>query len=571
METSNEKMLDALDLIIIGIQNEIAAIQDSRSNPIQISGFELVPSPGGHAILSAAEVIDEYLPMGAMTQLTVGRQSISVEVLSNENGRLELRLLERLTEPIALAVELQVPRPSFLEPTLSYLTDLRQDMATGQAAKSAASVGLSILGPMYSSTFSNRNIEFVIGPPGSGKTYSLVDHVINRTKAGATVLVVAYSNPVTDSLFERITTHHKLAPKTSVVRYGLTRNALDVAAKSGKQYVQATKDLSDVESANILITTSHRMAFLAGLGIQKFDDVIIDEASSMPISLALVSSLHARSQVRVYGDPFQLGPVSMSSTESNELQSFHYGTSALDAPQVPEMLINGSTGTILRAQHRVPPQIYRVAFPPLYDQSRAGSEFELDSVTSPWGSGSLIYLDTSRTNAVEEKRGSSRGNNVNVAIVVEAVRSLLEQGFIDSDNPSIDLQVITPYRAQRAAIREALVKTEWISPDQAALMVSTIHQAQGREMDYVVIDTVAVLRPNDSTSTLGQLWDGVGWRSQGARLLNVALTRARKQALVILHRDSLAKPYDVEGHSTIALARLNGLLDTHATVSDVLL
>lgn len=103
METSNEKMLDALDLIIIGIQNEIAAIQDSRSNPIQISGFELVPSPGGHAILSAAEVIDEYLPMGAMTQLTVGRQSISVEVLSNENGRLELRLLERLTEQIGRA------------------------------------------------------------------------------------------------------------------------------------------------------------------------------------------------------------------------------------------------------------------------------------------------------------------------------------------------------------------------------------------------------------------------------------------------------------------------------------
>jgi superfamily I DNA and/or RNA helicase len=139
---------------------------------------------------------------------------------------------------------------------------------------------------------------------------------------------------------------------------------------------------------------------------------------------------------------------------------------------------------------------------------------------------------------------------------------MLEQEVVAADDIAKSLLIITPYRAQRSLISNRLEETRWIAKMQIRALVTTVHRAQGSEREYVILDvTDAPNFDRDVFLPVGRLWEGEGLQSNGSRLLNTALTRARKQALVVLHRDSIRNSSAVRSGIVKALPSLNDKLD----------
>ena len=88
-----------------------------------------------------------------------------------------------------------------------------------------------------------------------------------------------------------------------------------------------------------------------------------------------------------------------------------------------------------------------------------------------------------------------------------------------------DILVLTPYRAQRTVLRTFLKNAGY-----RAVLVSTVHRAQGSERNTVIFDPV-----HASTSFLNN-------RDLGPRLMNVALSRAKARLFVIASRENLLNP-----------------------------
>jgi AAA domain len=84
--------------------------------------------------------------------------------------------------------------------------------------------------------------------------------------------------------------------------------------------------------------------------------------------------------------------------------------------------------------------------------------------------------------------------------------------------------ILTPFRAQRARIEKLLRSSKLLRTK-----VSTIHKAQGAERRVVIFDPV---KPS------AEFLNG----EEGKRLINVAISRAEAQLIVLLHPDYMENP-----------------------------
>ncbi|MEM4318136.1 MAG: ATP-binding protein [Candidatus Nitrosocaldus sp.] len=112
------------------------------------------------------------------------------------------------------------------------------------------------------------------------------------------------------------------------------------------------------------------------------------------------------------------------------------------------------------------------------------------------------------------ENGGSRSNYAEVNAIVKIVYALIEHGVNSSE-----IGVITPYRAQRNKIREALSSKEEIE-------VNTVDSFQGREKDVIIFSIT-------STEDLTFVED--------ENRLNVAFTRAKKKLIVIGNINSIKR------------------------------
>lgn len=558
------KLALAIDSLIETVEMESEAVQRSGTKWVTLRNISGISSRDGLEIIRTSEP-NEYAHVGTLTTIRSGKLTARAEVLSSEPGQLTLAVLDPFKDPCG-ELEIQLPQPDYLNSLIESLQHYREELQS----PSSVSLAQVLLGPRYLSANEGSAVEYVIGPPGSGKTHKLVDYAVSRANCQARILIVTYTNAAADLIFQRLAQHPGVSQHAEIVRFGLTEAALKVQDAGGKSGVKASRSINELERASMVITTSHRVAWLRGLGLPQWDEVIIDEGSSMPLPFAVISATLGQRHIKVFGDPFQLGPISRLGWNEQDALEFPFRMSVFEAPGMPQMLDGGHVGTVLKAQYRLPARIQRVALPPLYLSNNTSPSTAGDSTETPWGIGSLVYFDSSRLEPVCQRTADhSRINRKHVDVVLEAVRMLLEQELINPDEPTAALNIITPYRAQRTAIRDALESREWLKPDAAASVVTTIHQSQGRESEFVIIDTVDAASLDNPNHTTGRVWEGVGWKTPGSRLLTVALTRTRRQCLIVLHRNSFGQRLDEEGYSTLALARINGLLNSYGNPASI--
>jgi ATP-dependent RNA/DNA helicase IGHMBP2 len=404
---------------------------------------------------------------------------------------------------------------------------------------------------------SARDVGLIHGPPGTGKTTTVVEIIRQAVRRGNKVLACAPSNLAVDNLFERL-----LGFGERVVRLGhparvlpeLREHTLDLlverhrdvqlARKLVKQAMRLFREASRQrrtapkpgerkqlrDDARSLLADARKMELQAAEGIldsaavicatttgidsqllgqRRFELVVIDEACQSTEPGCWIPLLRGDRLV-LAGDHCQLPPTVISQEAANE----GFGISLF------ERLVNHYGTAIARrltVQYRMHQAIMEFSSRELYDGEldahasvREHRLCDLANVAATriteWP---IEFIDTAGAGYEEELEpdGESRMNRQEGELVARKVRELVAAGIAASD-----IAVISPYGAQVRFLRELL--------DVPGLEVDSVDGFQGREKEAVVISLVR----SNAKSEIGFLAD--------IRRMNVAMTRARRKLLM---------------------------------------
>jgi len=286
------------------------------------------------------------------------------------------------------------------------------------------------------------------------------------------------------------------------------------------EHIRADARQAVVNSARLVAATAQQ-ALLAAMRGQRFDVVVIDEASMLPASLAAIAAGAGRGHTIVAGDFRQLPPVVVS---DQPMPRRWLGRSAFEAAGIDRKVLRGEAPdnlVSLRTQHRMAPALSDAITAGFYRENpleTAPSVLQRTVSSRSAKLGPIVCVDTSALHTRIVRRGGvqSRYNLMHALLIAD----LLDVEELVGPAPAL----ISPF-APQARLLEALVGETGRSGEG-----STVHRFQGGERDVVVFDTAEAaggglkLHPwfaegDDGTS--------------GARLVNVAASRARERLVLV--------------------------------------
>jgi len=340
------------------------------------------------------------------------------------------------------------------------------------------------------------------GPPGTGKTRTLLEIVRRAVEAGEDVLVCTDSNQALDNLVVGSST--SASPDSQSLhahsQHGNGEFVLD-RVNAGRSTHDIVRELYDDigERADVVAATNSSAATLH----RTFDLVVLDEATQSTCTASCIPLARADRAV-LAGDHHQLPP--FSATETPPTSS--YGLS-LFAHLYADGGVYADVGLQLKTQYRMHPDIAYFSNREFYDRSlRTGDVIDplpdRDAIEGYNVGGSVTVVDHSRANKTEAR------------LVAHLLQDLTDTV------PPAEIGVITPYAAQVHLLREIL--NEHVT-NADELTVDTIDSFQGSEKTAIIISMVR----SNGDGDIGFL----GRAPDGPRRLNVALTRAKRYCAVV--------------------------------------
>jgi ATP-dependent RNA/DNA helicase IGHMBP2 len=415
------------------------------------------------------------------------------------------------------------------------------------------------------------DVALVHGPPGTGKTRTLVEIIRQLAGRGLRVLATAASNTAVDNLGERLARaglepvrighparvaealeHATLDARVDVdgaaalarewrdrARELRRRGRRDREAMAEARSLErdARRELANAEAAilgrsRVVLATCTGADHPALEGLA-FDVAVIDEATQAVDPLALIPALRAPRLV-LAGDPHQLPPtvIDVGAARAGLASTFFERLAARG---------DGGPGaaTMLVRQHRMHEMIMRFPSETTYGGRLIAADEvahhvleDLGVAADPLRPTPVVLVDTAGKDWTDRRGGLEPGdeedadpstwNPGHAERVAAEVRRLLSRGVAPAD-----IAVIAAYDAQVRRLRALLAAER-----AAGLEVATVDAFQGREKEAVLVDLV---RSNDR-GDLGFLAD--------VRRMNVALTRARRFLLVLADSATLGDhPY----------------------------
>jgi superfamily I DNA/RNA helicase len=261
-------------------------------------------------------------------------------------------------------------------------------------------------------------------------------------------------------------------------------------------------------------------------GTAPFTTVIMDEAGLLSRATTAALSLLASRRILLVGDPKQLAPISRISRVLPRTQATWLASSALQ--HLAETTGIPSGVNLLRVQHRMHPEVRRTISEYQYnDAILDGANVTSRSDSSPgifFGTPKTIWYvlddDAAELYNVRAERGP--GNKSWIRTITQTVISKL---LISDEVRKRNALIVTPFRAQARLLSDFLLRE-----NVASWTAGTVHSHQGTEADLVIFDTV-----NAGSCA----WPYDEWK----RLVNVGLSRARHELIVIASRAEMAEPY----------------------------
>lgn len=409
---------------------------------------------------------------------------------------------------------------------------------------------------------SAKDLAVVHGPPGTGKTTTLVQAVKALSKQeNQKILVVAPSNTAVDLLTERLskeglnvirvgnparvsenlihaTLDYKMAqhPEMKSIKalkkqaneyknmahkykrsFGRAerdqRKALfDEAHKIGREIEKSEKYIMDNLFNNAQIIT----ATLVGSNHYtvknlKYNTVVIDEAGQALEPACWIPILKA-DKVIFAGDHFQLSPT----IKSNEAAKNGLSTTLLEK----SVLLHPECVVLLNEQYRMNTQIMGYSSEVFYKNQLMANPAVANRTLFPEDK-PLMFIDTAGCGFDEKADGTSTTNPEEAIFLLNHLTKLVEQSeqLKPSGFPSI--AVISPYKQQVHLFKELMLSNPVLMLHANKISINTIDSFQGQERDVVYIS----LTRSNSDGAIGFLAD--------IRRMNVAMTRARKKLVVI--------------------------------------
>ena len=397
-----------------------------------------------------------------------------------------------------------------------------------------------------------KDVMVVHGPPGTGKTTTLVEAINETLRRESQVLVCAQSNMAVDWISEQLTDRginvlrignptrvndkmlsftyerrfeaHPDYPQLWSIRKALRE--LRQEHRRSNQYHQKRDRLQsratelELRIQNELFGEARVIAStLAGsanrlLDGQKYGTLFIDEAAQA-LEAACWIPIRKASRVVFAGDHCQLPPT---------VKSLAALKGGLDKTLMERIVENKpEVVTLLRMQYRMNEAIMRFSSDYFY-----GGKVETAPLVKQRGildyDHPMMWVDTAGLDCREEFVGETFGriNKAEAALTLETLENYFKKiGKERILEERIDVGVISPYRAQVQHLRRMVGKKAFFKPFRHLISINTVDGFQGQERDIILISLV---RANDE-GQIGFLRD--------LRRMNVAITRARMKLIIL--------------------------------------
>ena len=404
-----------------------------------------------------------------------------------------------------------------------------------------------------------RDLAIIHGPPGTGKTTTLVQAIKATVTTEKQVLVCAPSNAAVDLLVEKL-----IEEDISTLRLGhparltenVIENSLDVKISRhpqfkdlkesrrkagelrkigykykrnfGKQERQQrdrilkearmlkaySRDLESyiidhlLENAQVIActVTGANQAYLKD---KAFKTVFIDECSQALEPACWIPIIKAQSIVMA-GDHCQLPPT---------VKSHQAAKKGLEVSLFEKAINNTGTDTMLEVQYRMAPQIMGFSSQYFYKNKLETAREVLDRP----GEVLLEFIDTAGC-GFDEKQDKNTLSTYNK----EEAHLLIKHLCQHPPAPALNTGIIAPYKAQVRLLDEMLREENRLAPVMENIRVNTVDAFQGQERDVIYISLV---RSNDKSE--------IGFLKEYRRM-NVAMTRAKSTLVIIGDSATLA-------------------------------
>jgi ssDNA-binding Zn-finger/Zn-ribbon topoisomerase 1 len=279
----------------------------------------------------------------------------------------------------------------------------------------------------------------------------------------------------------------------------------------------------------ILATTVYR-TYLGKAPARQFDAVVIDEASMLMPPLVYYAAGLATAAVTIAGDFRQLPPIVMS---DEDLAAEWLKCDVFEKAGIPERLARRQPTPHLVAlgtQYRMREPICAVINELFYSDHPLRTDPGVSRNTSsfPLSTSPLLYVDTAPFHPWTALRAGtySRYNLFHALLVRNIVLHLAETGFLPPEGePNDAVGAVAPYASQ-ARLIQALLDDRLGA--RAAGIGATVHRFQGNEKHVMLLDLTDSLGAN-----LGRFLQATRLEEDGARLLNVAASRARHHVVLL--------------------------------------
>ena len=424
-----------------------------------------------------------------------------------------------------------------------------------------------------------KDVAVVHGPPGTGKTTTLVEAINETLMRESQVLVCAQSNMAVDWISEKLidrginvlrignptrvndkmlgfTYERKFEAHPDYPQLWSIRKAIRELRNNRKRGSESYHQKMDrlKSRATELEIRIHTSLFgearvvastLVGAGSrvmegQKFTTLFIDEAAQA-LEAACWIAIRRASRVILAGDHCQLPPT----VKSIAALRGGLGKTLMEriVENKPEVV------TLLKVQYRMNEEIMRFSSDWFYGgQVEAAPQIKYRGILDY--DNPMVWIDTSDdTMTAASGSTASEGNQTSVPSVEDKEASFHEQ-FVGSSfgrinkgeaeltlktlkdyftkigrqrvlEERIDVGIISPYRAQVQYLRSLIKKREFFKPYRSLVSVNTVDGFQGQERDVILISLV---RSNEE-GQIGFLRD--------LRRMNVAITRARMKLIIL--------------------------------------
>ena len=406
-----------------------------------------------------------------------------------------------------------------------------------------------------------KDVRVLHGPPGTGKTTTLVEAINETLMRETQVLVCAQSNTAVDWISEKLvdcgipvlrignptrvndkmlsfTYEHRFADHPDYPKlWQLRRTIREMRRKrreTGERFHQRLDRLKELAvelevriNADIFGQVRVIASTLVGaanklLDGQKFGTLFIDEAAQA-LEAACWIPIRRASRVIFAGDHCQLPPT----VKCLEALKGGLGKTLMEriVENKPECV------SLLQVQYRMNDEIMQFSSDYFY-HGKMTSAPEVAHRLIHEGDAPILWFDTSTIELGEDERDNFREQfvgetfgrinkgeaNLTLSLLQIYFQRVGKQRILDD---RIDVGIISPYRAQVQYLRRLIKKRAFFKPYRHLISVNTVDGFQGQERDVILISLV---RAND-TGQIGFLRD--------LRRMNVAITRARMKLFIL--------------------------------------